>query len=258
MDLLTTENPKTKKGEKHGIKTFIVYLSPHKRNKYGTNLCKSASKGCAEACLFGSGMGGMIENVQKAREKRTNFFLEDQKGFMEQLAGEIFLAKAKHGAENIAVRLNGTSDIAFEDIPVNGFNNIFEMSPDVQFYDYTKRFSRLKKEQPKNYYLIFSRNEINGNRCKEALELGYNVAIVFDRIPENYHGFEVIDGDEHDIRYMESGGKVIALKYKPLTGKGAKPLNLRAKKNGFVVKAEEVELKVPRPFGQVEKISAVA
>lgn len=241
MDLLTKHNPKTSKNEKYGVTTLILYLAPEKQNERGVNLCKSASKGCAEACLFGSGMGGMIDNVKKARLNRTHFFLDNETKFMEQLAGEIFLAKAKYGAENMTVRLNGTSDIAFEDISVNGFNNIFDMFPSIQFYDYTKRFSRLKREQPANYYLVFSRNEVNWNRCIEALDLGYNVAIVFDRIPSNYYGYEVIDGDAHDLRHKEDGGKVIGLKYKPMTGKGAKPINLRAKKNGFVVKADEVE-----------------
>lgn len=241
MYLLNKNNPKTSKNEKHGFITLVLYLAPHKQNKHGVNLCKSASKGCADACLFGAGQGGMNDKVKNARHERTNFFLEDQDSFMGALLGEIFMYKAKHGAENIAVRLNGTSDIAFEDIPVNGAANIFEAFPDVQFYDYTKRFSRLKKELPSNYYLVFSRNEVNGKRCKEALDLGFNVAIVFDRVPSNYYGYPVVNGDAHDLRWKEEGGKVIGLKYKPLTGKGAKPINERAKKGGFVVKADQVE-----------------
>lgn len=243
MELLTTNNAKTKKGEAYGLITFILYMSPHKDNKYGKNLCKSASKGCAEACLFGSGFGGMIPKVAQKRRERTHFLLEDQDGFMEQLVREISKAREKYGVDNIAIRLNGTSDVAFEDIPVRDAANIFEYFPTVQFYDYTKRFSRLKKKLPGNYYLTFSRNEVNEKRCKEALELGFNVAIVFDQLPDNYYGFEVINGDKHDIRFMEEGGKVIGLKYKPLTGKGAKAKNLRAKTSGFVVKREDVEIK---------------
>lgn len=246
MKLLTYDNPKTKKGEKEGIRTFIMYLSPHKENDYGANLCKGASKGCADACLFGSGMGGMIPNVVKARKARTHFFLEDQKGFMDQLVYEIEKARKQRErgtVGDIAIRLNGTSDIPFEDIEVQGANNIFELFPDVQFYDYTKLFSRLKKTVPQNYYLTFSRNEVNDKRCTQALALGFNVAIVFDQLPENYFGYEVIDGDKSDLRFMEEGGKVIGLKYKPLTGKGAKAKNLRAKTSGFVVKRKDVEEK---------------
>lgn len=238
--LLTYDNKKTKKNEKYGVATAIMYLSPHKDNKYGINLCKGASKGCAEACLVGSGMGGMIKSVIEARKKRTHFFLEDQEGFMKQLVKEIEKGSKKHG-KDFSVRLNGTSDIPFEDIPVNGKKNIFEVFPYIQFYDYTKRFNRLKKNIPSNYYLIFSRNEVNGDRCKQALDKGFNVAIVFDKLPNKLYGYEVVDGDKHDLRYIEDGPKVIGLKYKPLTGKGAKPKNIRAKQSGFVLLKEDLE-----------------
>ena len=36
------------------------------------------------------------------------------------------------------IRLNGTSDIQWETIPIEGYENIFDMFSDIQFYDYTK------------------------------------------------------------------------------------------------------------------------
>jgi hypothetical protein len=46
--------------------------------------------------------------------------------------------KAKRIGLNPLVRPNGTSDIAFENIIVHDGKTIFQLFPDVQFYDYTK------------------------------------------------------------------------------------------------------------------------
>jgi hypothetical protein len=58
-NLLSFNNVKTLKGEKKGVKTFILYLSPFTLNSKGVNLCPMASNGCASACLFESGFGGL-------------------------------------------------------------------------------------------------------------------------------------------------------------------------------------------------------
>ena len=72
--LLTTNNVKTMKGEKLGYKTYILYMSSYNDNSKGINLCSHASKGCATACLVGSGMGGLYTTVQQARRKKSDFF----------------------------------------------------------------------------------------------------------------------------------------------------------------------------------------
>ena len=56
-------------------------------------------------------------------------------------------------------RLNGTSDIRWENQTVMGHNNVMDMFPDVQFYDYTKIPNRYNV--PSNYHLTFSRSESN-------------------------------------------------------------------------------------------------
>ena len=57
VQLLTTDNHKTVKGEVMGVKTLVLYLSPYKDNSKGKNLCPKASAGCSKACLFNSGAG---------------------------------------------------------------------------------------------------------------------------------------------------------------------------------------------------------
>lgn len=234
--LLTSNNAKTVKGEKLGVKTYIMYLSPFTQNSKGINLCSHASKGCAEACLFSSGMGGIYTTVQNARIKKTEFFLRDRKSFLYQLKEEIENAiRLNKDKFKVVFRLNGTSDIRFEKFKVfeNNTKNIFEIFPDVQFYDYTKNHLRFNTELPNNYHLTFSRSETNDKKAFEILSKGYNVAMVFTKTPMEYKGFKVVNGDETDLRYLDEKNVIVGLKYKNLTGRGAD--NSLGIKSGFVI-----------------------
>jgi hypothetical protein len=234
--LLTTGNAKTVKGEKLGVKTYILYMSPFTQNSKGINLCSHASVGCAEACLFSSGMGGIYTHVQNARIKKSESFLRDRQSFLYQLKEEIEKAiRLNKDKFKVVFRLNGTTDIRYEKFKVfdNNTKNIFEIFPDVQFYDYTKNHLRFNSELPKNYHLTFSRSETNETKAFELLNKGYNVAMVFSKTPKVYKGFEVVNGDETDLRYLDKDNVIVGLKYKNLTGKGAD--NSKGLKSGFVI-----------------------
>ena len=233
-NLLTRNNHKTIKGEKMGYITYILYMSPYTDNSKGINLCPFATVGCSNACLFKSGLGGIYTSVQRARRNKSEWYLSDRKGFMAQLDKEIG-NKVKNNKEGkiITFRLNGTSDISYEKIKVREGKNIFELYPDVQFYDYTKNAKRFNKELPKNYHLTFSRSETNDKECKSLLKRGYNVAVVFNRLPEKWLGYEVVNGDESDLRFLDKRGVIVGLKYKNVTGKGAN--NKAAFENGFAI-----------------------
>lgn len=233
--LLTTRNSKTIKGEKLGYTTYILYLAPHKQNSKGKNMCPMASAGCVAACLYSAGRGSM-SNVQKGRTNKTEFFLADKEAFMKALYIEVAQLELKHTLEEtkFAVRLNGTSDIIWEAIKIKDNKNIFELFPNVQFYDYTKIHSRFKNALPANYSLLFSRSETNEEKALELLAQGVNVAIVFDNPPSTYKGYKVINGDETDLRFKDEKGVVIGLVYKKLTGKGVD--NNKVFETGFGVK----------------------
>ena len=222
MALLSTANTKILKGEKYGYKTYILHLAPSLISGYQT--CPKASAGCAAACLNKAGMG-VYSTVQQARINRTKLFFQDRPNFMAQLAKEIKSAKksaAKAGLK-LLVRLNGTSDIAWEKIRVGDYRNLFEMYPDVQFYDYTKIVGRTV---PENYHLTFSKSESNDADVSVAIRSGLNVAVVFDKLPETYLGRPVVSGDDSDIRVNDPRGVVVGLKAK---GPARKDLS------GFVV-----------------------
>jgi len=233
--LLSTNNTKTIKGEKLGYITYILYLSPFTQNSKGINLCSHASQGCAEACLFGSGLGGIYTTVKNGRLRKTEYFLKDRKNFLFQLKSEIELAIEKEKDKAIVtIRLNGTSDIRYEKFKIFEGKNIFELFPDVIFYDYTKNHLRFNKDLPKNYHLTFSRSETNEEKTLEMLKKGHNVSIVFDKLPSTYKGFKVINGDIDDLRFLDEKNVIVGLKYKNMTGKGAD--NKKAFESGFAIR----------------------
>jgi len=197
---------KTKKGQKEGYLTAILYLVPY--GQLGTkNLCSHASKGCGKSCLFKSGMG-IFPNVIQARLKKTLFFQEDEKGFIETIKEDI--RKATYWSEskgyNLAVRLNGTSDVAWERF------DIFESFPRHNFYDYTKQPFRLNRNLPENYHLTFSQSEENQDQAKRLAKQGENVAVVFrHKLPSKYYGRNVIDGDNNDLRFLDPKKSIVGL-----------------------------------------------
>lgn len=247
--LLSTNNFKTMKGEKLGYMTYILYMSPFKSNSTGKNVCSHASKGCAEACLVGSGFGGMYANVMNGRREKTEYFLSSRIEFLNQVKTEIAKAIIKNKDKAIlTVRLNGTSDLPYENFRIFEGKNIFEIYPEIQFYDYTKNYLRFDKVLPSNYHLTFSRSETNHNKAMEILNRGFNVAMVFNAVPSTYEGFKVINGDNDDLRFLDEKNVIVGLKYKKMTGKGAN--NALGLESGFVidtiVKSAELVDKVVR------------
>jgi hypothetical protein len=225
MKLLSTGNPKILKGTKQGYNTYILHLAPYNVSGYQT--CPKATPGCAAACLNTAGRGGMFKKgestnvIQEARKRKTLFFFEERKGFMEWLVADIKLAikqSAKLGLIPV-FRLNGTSDLSFEkySVTVDGvdYANIFAAFPDVQFYDYTKILGRKVKGIP-NYHLTFSAADGNDADVAKAIEQGYNVATVFgikktEPMPESYNGRPVFNGDDSDLRFLDPKGVIVGL-----------------------------------------------
>lgn len=214
MKLLNIDaNAKTVKGQGRGYMTAILYLAP--ADESGYEVCPMASKGCRKACLNKAGMGA-FSNVQAARIAKTKWYFEDRPAFMAQLVTEVraFIRKAIKLGLIPVVRLNGTSDIPWERVPVEDQPNIMSLFPTVQFYDYTKRSNR--RDLPANYHLTFSLAEDNDSRASAAARNGANIAVVFrnDKFPATYMGMPVVDGDADDLRFLDGRGVVVGLKAK--------------------------------------------
>lgn len=206
LKLLSTSH-KWKKSDSAGLGylTAGMYLAPHKLS--GKNFCPNASPGCIAACLFTSGRGA-YQSVTDARIRRSRLFIDDRKTFLQKLADEIasFVMKCSRQELKPAIRLNGTSDIAWERIAPAFFTDY----PMVQFYDYTKSMRRMEKfmagDMPANYHLTYSRSELNESDCISILSRGYNVAGVFQKIPADWYGFPVYNADKHDLRFLDPYG----------------------------------------------------
>ena len=232
--LLSTSNTKIVKGEGAGYKTYILHLAPYTVAGRG-NVCPKATPGCIASCLNLSGHGGMIpavqttNAVQRARIRKTHAFFDDRAQFMLDLVDDISRAVKQAARKGLipVFRLNGTSDLSWEKYTVGDTDQtIFELFPDVQFYDYTKVLGRKIAKFP-NYHLTFSRAESNDADVKKALKQGMNVAAVYDQIPEGMYS-----ADNDDLRFLDPKVGMMGLKVK----------GWRAKKDysGFIIRLTEV------------------
>jgi hypothetical protein len=85
------------------------------------------------------------------------------------------------------------------------------MFPQIQFYDYTKIPTRKVKHIP-NYHLTWSYSEANDKYAALFDKVSNNIAVVFrDALPKMFRGLKVIDGDKHDMRFLDKSGVVVGL-----------------------------------------------
>ena len=211
-------NAKTIKGQKVGYLTAIQYLAPF--NLSGHQVCPMAEAAqCHVPCLNTAGRG-RFNSVQQARINRTKLLFDDPAAYFAQAKAELNSAqrKAWRLGFNLCVRLNGTSDLRWEDMrdPDTGLT-LFELFSEVQFYDYTKIPNRKVKHIP-NYHLTYSYAPVTHqylDKAKDNYGLNVNLAAVFaGALPKYYLGRDVYDGDESDLRFLDPKGVVIGLKAK--------------------------------------------
>lgn len=219
MKLLSINaDAKTIKGQKQGVLTGILYLSPY--NLSGVNFCPWSTKGCREGCLYTSGRAKMFETVNRGRLRKSKLWLEDKAEFMRQLAKDIGALIRKADREDMlpAVRLNGTSDILWEEE-----TDIMAQFPGVQFYDYTKAPLDKRTRVPANYHLTYSVSESRSSwtRARRYLDAGHCAAVVFGTkaevqsvVANGWRGYPCVDGDDSDIRFGDPAGHIVALKAK--------------------------------------------
>ena len=217
--LSVSSDVKTSKGEKLGFLTGILYLAPYKTISIYNTCSMAHIAGCDIACLYSAGRGA-YSSVQKARINKTEWYYKDKQGFMLQLINNIFslIKKANKLGLTALIRLNGTSDIKWENVDFiyNGkhYNNVMELFPYIQFYDYTKIINR--DNLPHNYDLTFS---YSGKRefikyVNKAIDKGMRIAVVFkdkNNLPNEFMGLSVVNGDNTDIRHLDDNGVIVAL-----------------------------------------------
>lgn len=188
------------------------------------NTCPFAGA-CAAYCLDTSGRG-KFSNVQIARSAKTIHKAMDSDVFDLELVGEIQrkAAKAQREGKHIAIRLNGTSDLDFTKMVIQHFEKSYHLKngdlvPGVMLYDYTKNRVRMQSYLdgllPSNYYLTYSYDRKNDRKTDFVLNVLHNggkVAIMqgdYNNLilkQDSLSSFDTIDGDAHDLRFMD--GKI--------------------------------------------------
>lgn len=217
--VFTYENAKTVKGESLGWVTAIRYLAPS--NESGRwNVCPNAGH-CASVCLYTSGRG-IFASTQAARIRKTVWRMTDKRGHFAAARAEIALAEKRAwlAGMRLAVRVNGTSDLPGDAV------TLAKALPSVQFYDYTKVVSHARAfadgKLPPNLHVTLSYDSatVPWNVCQPLLAKGVNVAVPFavresEGLPSCWRGVPVIDGDAHDLRFLDGGrGVVVGLRAK--------------------------------------------
>lgn len=203
---------KTEKGEGIGVLTAVAYLAPAESS--GREVCPMRSLACTAGCLGEhAGRMGFDPGVKRAQLWKTALRFGAPHYFRELVCLDIRTHAAKAARLRMipAVRLDGTSDLG----DANWFANEF---PSIQFYDYTKVARRLAFKVP-NWHRTLSYSGTNIEACAKYLLDGGNVAVPFDTrkgepLPEKWHGFPVINGDETDYRPGDAPGTVVGLSWK--------------------------------------------
>jgi len=199
-------NPKT---EKSKVQTYILHLAPSTES--GRDVCPGAGN-CKSICLHFAGNPVYMGGKQTARVRRTLAYFNSREKFVKLLIAAILHKKNINGLENIAIRLNGTSDIKWENVDVTiddefarlckvkfgailpiGRRNVFEIfdniennhgGSSVKFYDYTKVKHNWAECERLGYDLTVSydgaNNSANLKLCRDAIRNGLNVAAAFN------------------------------------------------------------------------------
>jgi hypothetical protein len=230
MYLLNVDaNAKTIKGQKKGYLTGVLYLAPY--DVSGTNVCPMSDMAkCRDTCLFVQGRAGISAGsktfvapngkeykdnaIIRARIKRTDMYHADRESFLTQLEKEInsLIRKADRLGFIPTVRLNGTSDIRWENITFENGDTMFDRFPNIQFYDYTKIPNR--KHIPSNYHLSWSYSEAD-SRYIASMPSNMNAVVVFNgTMPKLFLDKRVVDGDENDLRFLDQENIIVGLKAK--------------------------------------------
>jgi hypothetical protein len=238
--IFSFDSAKAIKAQGFGYLNAIHYMAPADLAGVG-NLCPKASAVCKALCLgWFSGQAGMVANeadlnsVRKSRIDKARRFMKSRADYMADVVHSIELAekKAQRMGLKLCVRMNGSTDIAFEGISCERqgkrFSNLMEAFPKLQFVDYTKIAARLTRKLPENYHLTLSHTEKNKADVLAVVRRGLNAAVVFESIPQYWQGLPVIDGDKHDLRHLDPQGVIV----------GLLPKGRKAKRDesGFVVR----------------------
>lgn len=176
----------------------IIHYGAAERTSGVLNMCPCSTKGCRGVCLNKSGHLGM-DNGQTAMWVRTNFQYHYPYEFFAVFYAEHFKheKRAAKMGKRLVSRPNGTTDADWGRLLPLSFFDRFKVS------DYTKDYDRTSPHP--NYYIVKSAKET------APLPVGENVVVAVKvkrgaPLPKRFEGRRVIDGDVHDLRFLDKQG----------------------------------------------------
>ncbi|CAB4140967.1 hypothetical protein UFOVP401_44 [uncultured Caudovirales phage] len=213
---LLTEPGANAKLAKGAVPIYGLTLAPAGASGY--QLCPWRSPECEAACLGITSGRSKFSNVQEARIRKTRFLMDHPYEFFRRIFMDLQAAFRRHGSNGLAFafRSNVLSDIPWETV----CPHIYNFSS--YNYDYTKSFDRAMRSLNPNWEgadLTLSFSGHNWDECATFMQMGGNAAVVFAEpkdhpLPESYRGFDVIDGDQSDLRIMDAPRCIVGLRAK--------------------------------------------
>lgn len=215
---------KTQKGLRKGVSTLVCFLAPGNTSKPfgGMETCAASLVSdctCRKGCLAEWSGRLRLDCAKRARLWKTVLLRQDPDRFWKLVKKEIRQHEKLCKRKGLipAVRFNGSSDLPFSCI-----RSLAVEFPETRFYDYTKSLVSIQlylEEKVlgdlKNVHLTLSWHNMITPYCMDYLETGGNVVVVFSGpLPTTLFSFPVLDGDEHDARFLDPPGFVVGLKWK--------------------------------------------
>ena len=122
---------------------------------------------------------GAFNSVKQGRINKTRWYIQERETFLDKIRKEIksFIAKAKERDLVPCIRLNGTSDISWEN------TGLMEEFKNITFYDYSKIYKRalsyINGELPVIiiYYIVLMKTI--KKQAFDILKKGGNISAVF-------------------------------------------------------------------------------
>ena len=171
------------------------------------NVCPYSTPGCRGACLVDSGRLGMAP-AKRAMLARTALYSKSQEKFWSLVEHEIRLhnRRVRRKGKTLVVRLDGTSQINIEEQAPW----ILDMHPDVIFQDYLKGPYKTGWTRA-NRYVVSS-----GTERDTEVTIRNRGNVVFPvnvpkgaPLPKTFMGRTVIDGDKHDLRFLDHYNNIL-------------------------------------------------
>lgn len=176
---------------------FVGFPAPWK----WLNVCPYSTPGCRGACLVDSGHLAHSP-AKRAMLARTALYCKSQEMFWSLVDHEIRLhnRRVRRKGKTLVVRLDGTSQINIEEQAPW----ILDMHPDVIFQDYLKGPYKTGWTRANRYVVSSGTERDTEVTIRHRNNVVFPVNVPKDApLPRMFMGRLVVDGDKHDLRFLD-------------------------------------------------------